>query len=133
MVRALLRGWGTRAGGLFISIMAPGATLNLLDLLQAHGLTGEGTAEARIFQEKAQPLKVSSTGKVESWADPRPPERALGECRPSPAARPGVGVRALSHSPSFKGHPVQSYRNSFLTSCLGCGDVLFFCGCLLTV
>ncbi|XP_014385796.1 PREDICTED: palmitoyltransferase ZDHHC3 isoform X1 [Myotis brandtii] len=37
------------------------ATLNLLDLLQAHGLTREGTAEARLSQEKTQPHKVSST------------------------------------------------------------------------
>ncbi|XP_036287932.1 palmitoyltransferase ZDHHC3 isoform X1 [Pipistrellus kuhlii] len=37
------------------------ATLTALDLSQAHGLTREGRAEARIFQQKAQPLKVSSS------------------------------------------------------------------------
>lgn len=82
MVRALLRGGDTR-GGLLFSIVVPGATLNLLDLLQAHGLTREGTAEARISQEKTQPLKVSSTGKVESWANSRPPELAQESAGPA--------------------------------------------------
>ena len=60
-----------KQGGLLVCVMVPGANPILLDLLQAYGLTREGTAEARLsLHEKKQPLKVSSTGKVVSGTDP---------------------------------------------------------------
>lgn len=74
--------------------MMPGANLILLDVLQAFGVTREGTAEVQVPpQEKTQPPKVSSTGNVVRQTEPLA-RGVQGERVPSKEMRVGRGSPA---------------------------------------